>query len=161
MIPYQKEKAHEDEYGHCGHGHRVWHQAGDVVVHGIQGFQEHLFPEALLCFRKRDRRGERQRLFRAQMCSGTSQPLWGSHKGANQLWTWLYSKGCLVLAGTSQASTDMKQTLVCLGITKVFWPWCRGIVWDILADRPFISDIDSAGQHWGLLLANLNQNTRN
>lgn len=60
MVPYQEEKAHEDEYGHGGHGHRVWYQAGDVVVHWVQGLQDHLFKQALLCFRKRERGGERE-----------------------------------------------------------------------------------------------------
>lgn len=125
MIPYQKEKAHEDEYGHCGHGHRVWHQAGDVVVHGIQGFQEHLFPEALLCFRKRDRRGERQRLSElrcVQLCLGPLSPSevptkeqTSSGRGfiARDAW-------CLLGQASSQVSTDMKQTLILLGNNKGF-----------------------------------------
>lgn len=66
-----------------------------------------------------------------------------------------------VLARTSfitsqkRHETDTFFFFFCLGITKVFWPWCWGIVLDILADRPFITDIDLAGQHWGLLLVNL------
>lgn len=79
MVPYQKEKAHEDEDGHCGHGHRVWDQAGDVVVQWVQGFQDHLFKEVLLCFREREREREKEERGRGCQSSDVFSLLGTSH----------------------------------------------------------------------------------
>lgn len=89
------------------------------------GFPGASLPRGSALLQKERQKGGEAEAVRAQMCSallGTSQPLWGSYKGANQLWMWLYSKGCLVLLGqaSSQVSADMKQTLILLGNNKGF-----------------------------------------
>lgn len=163
MVPYQKEKAHEDEDGHCGHGHRVWDQAGDVVVQWVQGFQDHLFKEVLLCFREgereREREGaERQRLskLRCVQSAWYLSPLCSSYKWADQLWMWLYNKSdcleCLPGQASSQVKRDMKQTRFLLGNNKGFLTLMLRHSFGYFGWQTFYCWYQLG---WGLLLANL------
>lgn len=127
------------------------------------GFPAPSFPrDSALLQREREKEGERQRLSKlrcAQLCwvpltpfvVPTNEQISSGRSFIMRVSAW---SACQDRLHHKSEETWSRHSF-CLGITKVFWPWCWGIVLDVLADRPFISDIDLAGQHWGLLLANL------
>lgn len=41
-VPYQEEEAHDQQQGHGADRHSFRDHVGDIIVHGVQHFQEHL-----------------------------------------------------------------------------------------------------------------------